>query len=266
MQPKTQESKDIQTVNRVVMTLRPYLCFEQDITVFVKERTAKQIEEIQDPGLKCSALSVFYFTLGDIERGKSHAEETLKYLPTDTVAWRHYTLGLFWRCGAVEALNVAKRGFDATNSPILASDAYYYSSSVADFSYFLEMREFLLRTEMYEKFREQDQEPDMLRSLEYANIARRYNKEDVIKNISALMYEKLDLVQKLDSAVRLLDVTEDGEEPELIFEMYVNKADAETCAAMNVELISARVRSGLTDWSVGGVYVAHNKEDMLQCQ
>lgn len=266
MQPKTQESKDIQTVNRVVMTLRPYLCFEQDITVFVKERTAKQIEEIQDPGLKCSALSVFFFTLGDIERGKSHAEETLKYLPKDTVAWRHYTLGLFWRCGAVEALNVAKRGFNATNSPILASDAYYYSSSVADFSYFLEMREFLLRTEMYEEFKEQDQEPDMLRSLEYANIARRYNKEDVIKNISALMYEKLDLVQKLDSAVRLLDVTEDGEEPELIFEMYVNKADAETCAAMNVELISARVRSGLTDWSVGGVYVAHNKEDMLQCQ
>lgn len=248
------------------MTLRPYLCFEQDITVFVKERTAKQIEEIQDPGLKCSALSVFYFTLGDIERGKSHAEETLKYLPTDTVAWRHYTLGLFWRCGAVEALNVAKRGFDATNSPILASDAYYYSSSVADFSYFLEMREFLLRTETYEKFKEQDQEPDMLRSLEYANIARRYNKEDVIKNVSALMYEKLDLVQKLNSAVRLLDVTEDSEEPELIFEMYVSKADAETCATMNVELISARVRSGLTDWSVGGVYVAHNKEDMLQCQ
>lgn len=106
----------------------------------------------------------------------------------------------------------------------------------------------------------------MLRSLEYANIASRYNKEDVIKNISALMYEKLGLVQKLNSAVRLLDVTEDGEDPELIFEMYVSNADAAICAAMNVELISARVRSGLTDWSVGGVYVARNKEDMLQCQ
>ncbi len=49
------------------------------------------------------------------------------------------------------------------------------------FSCFLEMREFLLRTEMYEKFIEQDRESDMLRSLEYANIASRYNKEDVIK-------------------------------------------------------------------------------------
>ena len=265
MQPKTQESKDIQTINRVVMTLRPYLCFEEDITVFVKERTVMQIEEIHNPGLKSSALSVYYFTIGEVEKGITLAEQSVKYMPNDKVAWRHYTMSMFWRCGAVKALSVAKRAFEATHSPLIASDACYYAYAVADYSYFLEMYDFLLRTETYEEFSKPDQEPDMLRSLEYAKIARQYKKENTIKDISALMYERLDLMQKIDSVARLIDVTEEDEVPDLIFEMHINQVDAETCATMNVALISDRVRLGLTDWSVGGIYVAHNKEDVSEC-
>lgn len=261
MQPKTQRSKDIQTVNRVVKTLRPYLCFEDEITVFVTERIKKQISEVKDKGLWLTANSFYHFTLGDVEKGIDYAEKSLSFMPSDIVTWRHYTLGMFWRCGAVGALNVAKRAVEATHSPLIAHDAYFYASAVADYQYFLDMHKFLIKTKTYDDLIEEEQKVSMQRSFEFASISDQYKKSEIIKNISVLMYEKLSLEQKLETTNRLVDLTDDDGEPELLFELYVNNASAESCAAMNIELVTERVNSGLNDWSVGAVFLGYIRKD-----
>ncbi len=98
----------------------------------------------------------------------------------------------------------------------------------------------------------------MLKGKRDADISERYNKHSEIKSISMLMTSKLDLQQKLNSANRLLDLSDDA--PSLLYELHICGASAEKCAEMNIELISDRVKAGVTDWSVGAIFVASDSE------
>jgi hypothetical protein len=106
----------------------------------------------------------------------------------------------------------------------------------------------------------EDEAKAMRNGLSHAELARKYQKFEVLKSLSALMFEKLTIQQALEVKNNLFDVSSDDEESTLIYEIYVFDADAAQCAAMNVELISDRVKKGITDWTVGGVFVNQDTE------
>lgn len=256
--PKTQKSNDIRTVNRVVESLTPVLCFECELTPFVKERTLRQIHDVKDPGLSCAAWFFYYFTINNLDKGIQLAEEAVSLMPHDIVTWRHYILCSFWRGGSDKALEITRRAIPATKSPALAYEGCFYSSNSADYSYFLEMHNFITKTGKYDELLREDDEGNMLKGKRDADTSERYNKHNEIKSISMLMTSKLDLQQKLNSANRLLDLSDDV--PSLLYELHICDASAEKCAEMNIELISDRVKAGVTDWSVGAIFVASDSE------
>ncbi|MFJ5452938.1 hypothetical protein ACIPT4_07775 [Pectobacterium jejuense] len=259
--PKTQRSNDIRTVNRVVQNLTPALCFDGELTPFIKERTLRQLLDVKDPALSCAAWFFYYFTINDLDKGIQLAEKAVSLMPDDIVTWRHYILCSFWRGGSDKALEITKRAFPATKSPALAYEGCFYSSSSADYSYFLEMHNFITKTGKYDELLREDEEGNMLKGKNNADISERYSKHSEIRSISMLMASKLDLQQKLNSANRLLDLSDD-DTPSLLYELHICDASADKCAEMNIELISDRVKAGVTDWSVGAIFVASDSEPM----
>ncbi|WP_145547096.1 hypothetical protein [Yersinia intermedia] len=261
--PKTDEAKDIQTVNRLVSSLTPILCFDKEMTPFIKERVFRQLAEIKDRGLSYAAHFFYYFTTGQIDKGFEFAEKAIEIMPTDLITWRHYTLCVFWRCGSLRTIDIVKRAMAATHSPTLAFEGCFYAANVADFDFFLEMYDFLLRTGKFDELlsdrKSEDEERSMHTGIDNANLVKRYGKTEELRAVAALMYEKLPLGKQHGLANLLVDVSDEDEQA-LLYELHFDEVDAEKCAAMNVELISERIEAGLTDWSVSGVYVAKSKE------
>jgi hypothetical protein len=260
MTPKPKRVKEIQIVNRLIAALTPYLLFEKEFTRFVKDRTLAQIEEIKDEDLRYSTLSFYYFCVGDVALGCDYAENALKIIPNDISTWKNYTLCLLWRTNAVKALEVAKRSVEMTKSPIMAHDVCFFALSAGDYASFFDAYDFLTRSEMLSEVFTEDEAKAMRNGLSHAELARKYQKFEVLKSLSALMFEKLTIQQALEVKNNLFDVSSDDEESTLIYEIYVFDADAAQCAAMNVELISDRVKKGITDWTVGGVFVNQDTE------
>lgn len=261
--PKTETSKDIVTVNRVVVALTPILCFDEESTQFIKERIHRQLSEIKDIGLSYAAHFFYYFTMDELDKGFEYAEKAINAMPNDLVTWRHYSLCVFWRCGAVKALEVIKRALPATHSGTLALEGCFYSLNIADFNCFLEMHGFLVKTQQIDSLmnarNNQDEDRDMARGLENAALVKRYGKAEELRALAALMYEKIPLQNQLSLANQLIDVS-DEDESALLYELHIEGGDADKCAAMNVSLISERIKVGLTDWSVSGIFVSKEKE------
>ena len=68
-QLKTQEDRDIETTNRIMANIKPYLFFQQEITDFVAKRMLAQAEEIRTRGLKSVALATIYYSMNNPELG-----------------------------------------------------------------------------------------------------------------------------------------------------------------------------------------------------
>lgn len=252
---KLQKSKDIQLANRIIGILKPYLMLECEISTFVLHRTLAQIEEMKDDGLRFATLSFYYFCIGDTKSGTEYAEDALKLSPTDVVTWRNYALCMFWRVSTIKALDIAKRSVSATKSPKLAYEGCHFAILSADYAYFLEIRDFLVRTEMYDELVRSDVEDNMKRGLIQAELAKKHQKFETLKSLCSLMYERLSLSQVQDARNSLTEISGDDDEPTLLYEMYIPDSSTEECAAMNIALISDRVKKGLTDWAVGGLFV-----------
>jgi len=263
-QLKTQEDKDILATNRIMSNMKPYLFFEQKITDFVAKRMLAQAEEIRTKALKSVALGTIYYSLNNHELGSKLMEEALVLRPQDWITWRQYSLCAFWRCGPIEAREITRRSRAYVMSPLIARDALFYAMNTGDFEFMHEMHSLLTRSKTldevfsdgYEKERR-----DMDNGMNYLELAEKTGKSDTIKHLAEIMYNELNLGQKLQAVNHLIDVSEYDDETSLLYELHVPDLEPQVCAAMNLSLIAKRAHEGLVDWEVGAVFVGESKED-----
>lgn len=263
-QLKTQEDRDIETTNRIMANIKPYLFFQQEITDFVAKRMLAQAEEIRTKGLKSVALATIYYSMNNPELGSELMEEALTLRPQDWITWRQYSLCAFWRCGPVVAREITRRSREQVMSPLIARDALFYAMNTGDFAFMREMYSLLTKTNMldevfsngYEKERS-----DMENGMGYLELAEKTGKSETIKHLAEIMYDELNLGQKLQAVNHLIDVSEYADETSLLYELHVPDLEPQACAAMNLSLITKRVEDGVVDWEVGAVFVSESKED-----
>lgn len=264
VQLKTQRSKDIAATNRIIENLDPYLFFEKEINDFVSQRTAAQIAEIKDRGLRAVSEGCLFFAMNNTELGIDSMEKAVSSMKGDAITWRTYMQCMFWRLGPVEALEVAKRANAEVMSPILLRDSMFYATFSGDYEYVGKTYGALVKTQsLDEVIPESDikEREDMQRALATHEIAMKTGKSDVIKALSGLMFSHLNLGQRLQSSNRLVDVSESDDEVSIIYELHIVNASSKECAEMTRQLISQRVEAGLLDWDVGCMFVSKNQED-----
>lgn len=263
-QVKTQVQRDIDTTNRILANLQPYLFFEQEITDFVAQRMLAQAEEIRTEGLRYVTLGSLYYSLNNPDRGSEFMEEALKLRPDDGVTWRQYSLCAFWRKGPIEAREIARRSVDHVFSSSIARDGLFYALSSGDFIFMEEMYSRLEKSnkvnEVFPKGFERERH-DMENGMNYLELAKRTGKTDTIKQLATLMYDKLNLGQKLSAVTHLIDVSIDPDETSLLYELHVHGLESKACSDMNLSLIANRAQEGLVDWDVGAIFVSKPEED-----
>ncbi|HCM9498371.1 TPA: hypothetical protein N5O02_002459 [Enterobacter asburiae] len=262
-QLKTQEDKDIDATNRIMANIRPYLFLEQEITDFVAKRMLAQAEEIRTKGLKSVALGTIYYSLNNPELGSELMEEALRLRPQDWITWRQYSLCGFWRCGPIEAREITRRSTNHVVSPLIARDALFYAMNTGDFEFMRDMYSLLIKTNTLEEVFSSGYEKergDMENGMNYLELAEKTGKSEIIKHLAGLMYDELNLGQKLQAVNHLIDVSEYADETSLLYELHVPSLESHTCAAMNLNLIAKRVQAGLVDWEVGAVFVSEPEE------
>lgn len=263
-QLKKQEDRDIDTTNRILANIRPYLFLEQKITDFVAKRMLAQAEEIRTKGLKSVTLGTIYYSLNNPELGSKLMEEALALRPQDWITWRQFSLCSFWRCGPIEAREVTRRSQRYVVSPLIARDALFYAMNTGDFGFMREMYSLLTKTNMLEEVFPKGYEKercDMDNGMSYLELAEKTGKSKTIKHLAEIMYDELNLGQKLQAVNHLIDVSEYPDETSLLYELHVPNLNPQVCAAMNLSLIAKRADEGLIDWEVGAVFVSESEED-----
>lgn len=261
--PKSKKANDIATSNRIAAYLTPYLFSDEQITMFIAKRALEQAKEIDDPAVRLSTISMVYFSAYEAEKGIESAEEALRVAPNDTVTWKHYMLGMFWRCGPERALEIAQRSRKFIKSYEIVRNAMFYSIQLSDFSAFSELYLELTKAEKLDELVKEKKEKNALsKAMVDCKMAEASHKTEVIKSLSSLMFNQLSHQQKLNAVPRLLDVSdEDGSS--FLLELYVSDSDPKTCSEMNRKLISERSNAGLTDWDVGGMFVSRLREEAI---
>lgn len=261
--PDAQKSKDIEVSNRIMAFIRPYLIIEEPVSHFVIERALGQAFEIKDITIRFSTLSMVYFSSYETQRAIDYAEQAIAWDPNDSVSWKHYMLGMFWRCGPVEALEIVHRARKYIRSWEMMRNGLFYALDTADYASALQLYSDLVKAEKLDDLVHEDKEKNVLdKALEYAQLAEEHEKTDAVRALSQIMMQQLDWQQKQRMSARLLDVSdEDG--PSLLLEMFVVDSDSVECSDMNIDLISHRAASGLIDWDLGGVFVSCKKDDVL---
>ncbi|POW55568.1 hypothetical protein C3408_16790 [Candidatus Pantoea alvi] len=264
VQLKTQRSKDIAATNRIIENLDPYLFFEREINEFVSQRTAAQIAEIKDRGLRAVSEGCLFFAMNNTDLGIESMETAVLSMKGDAVTWRTYMQCMFWRLGPIEALEVAKRANAEVMSPILLRDTLFYGAFSGDYEYVGKTYDALVKSQSLDEVipvSDIKEREDMERALATHEIAMKTGKSEVIKALSKLMFSKLNLGQKIQTSNRIVDVSESAEEVSIIYEMHIVNANSKECAEMTRQLINQRVEAGLLDWDVGCMFVSKNQED-----
>ena len=258
-----QKSKDIEISNRIASFVKPYLLIDEQVSSFVVKRALEQSVEIKSESIKYSTQSMIYFSCFDIANGVALAEKSIDLDPNDSVSWNHYMLGMFWRLGPQEALDVVRRARRHIISWEMMRNGLFYAIQIADYSAVKEFYVELKKAEKLDELVDERRERRALeKALDYTKLAEEHNKIEAIRSLSALMMEQLDWQQKQHASPRLLDVTdEDGQS--LLLEIYVLDSDSKKCSDMNIKLISQRASLGMIDWAVGGLFVSSEKEDVL---
>ena len=263
-QAKPQEQRDIDTTNRILGGLQPYLFFEQEITDFVAKRMFAQAEGIRNEVLRFVALATIYYSLDNPGRGSELMEEAIKLHPEDGVTWRQFSLCTFWRRGPIAAREITRRSMDCVFSSSIARDGLFYAMNSGDFDF---MEEMYCRLDKSNKMDEvfsngfERERHDMEKGMGYVEIAKSSGKTDTIKRLAALMFDKINLGQKLSAVNHLIDVSEYADETSLLYELHIPGVSPQTCASMNLKLIADRVEVGLLDWDVGAIFVSKLEED-----
>lgn len=261
-----QKSKDIDISNRIASFVKPYLLIDEQVSSFVVKRALEQSLEIKSESIKYSTQSLIYFSCFDIANGVELAEKSIDLDPNDSVSWNHYMLGMFWRLGPQEALDVVRRARRHIVSWEMMRNGLFYAIQTADYSalkdLYFELKKAEKLDELVDARRDKRERRALDRALDYTKLAEEHNKIEAIRSLSALMMEQLDWQQKQHASPRLLDVTdEDGQS--LLLEIYVLDSDSKKCSDMNIKLISQRASLGMIDWALGGLFVSSDKEDVL---
>ncbi|BCQ40893.1 hypothetical protein ERHA54_34960 [Erwinia rhapontici] len=234
--------------------------------MFVTQRTAAQIAEIKDSGLRAVSEGSLFFAMNNSDLGIESMETAVSLMKDDMVTWRTYMQCMFWRLGPVEALNVSKRAIQAVVSPILLRDTFFYSSVAGDYQCAWEVYKSLVKTNSLDEVipvSKSKEREDMEQALVTQEIANKAGKSEVIKCLSGLMFSQLNLGQKLQASNRIVDVSESEDEISLIYEIHIVDADSKKCSEMTRKFISKRVEAGLLDWDVGCMFVSKNQEDLI---
>lgn len=263
---KTNETHDIATSNRLIENLKPILFFEEEMTKFIEARSFDEAAKIKDTPLRLATLSFIYFCVSKTQDGIAYAEEALALSPDDMITWKHYMLCVFWRKGPICALEVAKRALKSVMSIEICRNAMFYALQSGDYDFMLEMFDTLSKTNKLEELVTAQREVSLMQQgISYAKLIKNANKAETIKSLTALMYQKLDLEQKMGAFPQIIDLSdEDGQS--YLFELFVYNSDSKVCGKLNLELISERVELGLTDWEVGCMFVSERKEIVLNAR
>lgn len=263
VKPDAQKSKDIDIANRITSFVKPYLLADEQVSSFVVKRALEQSVEIKSESIKYSTQSMIYFSSFDVVKGISLAERAIELDPNDSVTWNHYMLGMFWRLGPQEALEVVKRARSYIISWEMIRNGLFYALQAADYSIVKEYYFELKKADKLDELVSEERERRALdKAIDYTQLAEKHNKIDAVRSLSSLMLDQLDWQQKQYASPRLLDVSdEDG--PSLLLEIYVLDSDSKACSDMNIKLISKRASSGMIDWNLGGLFVSSKKEDAL---
>lgn len=262
-QPKTERANDVAATNRIIKFLNPYLFFEKEMSTFISQRMAAQIEEIKDEGLKAVAQGNLFFALNNPELGTEAMERALVLTNGDSITWLCFMQCTFWRLGPIEALKIAKRGFAAIVSPQFYADASYYASASADYQFVKVLYDELTKLNSLDELIRTDtgMRQIMDNSLTYFDMASAGGKTQVVKALAEIMYSQLTLGQKIHAENRLINVSEHENENSFLLEFSITDATPSECSKMNLELINKRVDAELFDWEVGCVFVCKEREN-----
>lgn len=257
-QPKRERANDIAATNRIIKILNPYLFFEKEMSEFISQRMATQIEEIKDDGLKAVAHGNLCFALNNAELGTQDMERALVLTGGDTITWLSFMQCTFWRMGPVEAAKIAKRGFKDVVSPAFLRDASYYAAASADYDFVKELHDQLVKMKKLDEMIPENggQRQIMEKALACYEMASKAGKTEVVKALAEIMCSQLTLGQQLQAENRLINVSENEYENSFILEFSINNSTPKECSKMNLELISKRVDAEIFDWEIGCVFVS----------
>lgn len=244
---------DIAKLNSLFQQLTPYVAMESEHSVFTERRFEAQVEEFEDNFFYSVARFFFLFSVGKVEEGTALAEQVIDTNPSDVVTWGNYILCAMYRVGIARALELAERAAKCTNSPRFVRDCFYYARGLGDFGKF---RFYLERYAQMGQldFELSDEDNAMLPlAVKQASLASLSGRMDKIAEIGRIMNSMLSPHRQID-AIANFYVLDDGEDEAYVFELTPPNTTSDECATKNIELIDHRVRAGLNDWSVVGIF------------
>lgn len=248
LRPKT----DTGTANFLINQLYPYLIGSEQFTFFIQKRIEAQIDEIKDRHRHMAVRMYYLFSINEIDEGTRIAEDVVSSYPLDPITWSHYALCLGFRVGSAAALDATARGFDKTKDFNLLLQGCSYANYIGKYDFILSSADTLAKMEKLSDGLKL--EPNFANMIVAATAAREVCNLEELSAVGCLMEKISELPGRQISVTFYPPFAVGDDSDSCLFEVAFHKIDAKKCAELNVRLIDERIKEGLTDWSVVGVF------------